>query len=260
MKVAERSGIAPMAAAAVAVAGTSRIARLLKGWRAGAREFLLIAASVLAALAGQAWWQAREERTREQEYLRQLLADTRENERRLTATITYDSLANVANVKFQAALIRTRPAPSPDSVLAWMGRAGATTDFTPVSGTYRALISTGDLRLISSDSLRSRLTQYAALLESEGENQRDLRMLMIQQSDRIGRSLPVVRMQSVRKITAADVQLERWSADPEVATLLYVWQTALDNRIDGLRDLRRHTQALVKLLEAEPGAVVTKQS
>lgn len=260
MQGTERSRIPTVLLATVATVGSSRVLRLMRGWRAGLREFAIIAASVLVALAGQAWWQAREERTRELQYLRQLLADTRENERRLTETITYDSLAVEANVKVQAVLARARPTPSADSVLDWMRRAGSTTDFNPVSGTYRALIGTGDLRLVSNDSLRSRLTQYAARLESEGENQRDLRMIMIEQSDRIGRALPFVRRLSVRRPTAADVQLERWRTDPEVETLMYVFHTALLNRIDGLRQLRGGTRALVKALEAEPGAELRKRS
>jgi hypothetical protein len=34
-------------------------------WRAALREFVTIVAGVLAALAAQAWWQAREQRARE---------------------------------------------------------------------------------------------------------------------------------------------------------------------------------------------------
>ncbi len=66
---------------------------LARGWRTALREFAIIVAGVLCALAAQSWWQAGEERRREQDYLRQLLADTRENERRPDAAIAVDSAA-----------------------------------------------------------------------------------------------------------------------------------------------------------------------
>ncbi|HEX8830342.1 MAG TPA: hypothetical protein VF705_04210, partial [Longimicrobium sp.] len=53
------------------------------GWRGALREFGIIVAGVLCALGAQAWWEQHEERGREGDYLRQILADTRENERRL---------------------------------------------------------------------------------------------------------------------------------------------------------------------------------
>ncbi len=42
--------------------------------------------------------------------------------------------------------------------------------------------------------------------------------------------------------------------------MMYVFHTALQNRIEGLRDLRRHTRALVQVLQAQPGVAAEKKS
>ncbi|GJG85131.1 hypothetical protein tb265_03120 [Gemmatimonadetes bacterium T265] len=65
-------------------------------WRRWLREVAVIAAGALAALAAQAWWQDRQDRDREADYLRHLRADTRENEHRLSEAITFDSTAGAA--------------------------------------------------------------------------------------------------------------------------------------------------------------------
>lgn len=74
------------------------------GWRNALREFVVIMAGVLAAFAAQAWWEDHQERTRERDYLHQLLADTRENERRLTNAIEEDSAAGRATARALVAL------------------------------------------------------------------------------------------------------------------------------------------------------------
>src|SRR5438128_10064602 len=76
--------------------GAVRRLRPFAAWRAGVREFVLILASVLAALAAQAWWQQREDRAREHDYLRQLLADPKANSAKLQHAIALDSRSGVA--------------------------------------------------------------------------------------------------------------------------------------------------------------------
>jgi hypothetical protein len=61
------------------------------GWMGALREFSIIVAGVLCALGAPAWWDGYQERGRERDYLRQLLADTRENEARLAAAMASDS-------------------------------------------------------------------------------------------------------------------------------------------------------------------------
>lgn len=81
------------AASGPSAGGRRRVFPAPGSWRAAFREFVVIVAGVLAALAAQAWWTSHEDRARERDYLAQLLADTRENERRLETAIHEDEIA-----------------------------------------------------------------------------------------------------------------------------------------------------------------------
>ena len=165
------------------------MARLSPAWRSALREFVIIVAGVLAALAAQAWWSSAQDARREREYLAQLLGDTRENERRLEEAIAVEERAAAATLSAQAALKGPGPAPA-DSIIEWFNRAGTTSDFQPVTGTYRAIASTGDLRLIRTDTLRTLLTSYAAALESEGARLEQLRGMVLSEISSFARALP----------------------------------------------------------------------
>lgn len=69
---------------AVADAPGRRFPRIIHEQGGWSGEFGIIVAGVLCALAAQAWWDGHQERGRD--YLRQVLAGTRENEDRLDLT------------------------------------------------------------------------------------------------------------------------------------------------------------------------------
>src|SRR4051794_26894952 len=87
-------------------------------WWAALREFAIIVAGVLAALGAQAWWQGREALARERDSLRGLLADTRENERRLDDAIAQDSATRAEVGRLAAALYGPGPLPPNDTLVA----------------------------------------------------------------------------------------------------------------------------------------------
>jgi hypothetical protein len=224
------------------------------GARAAVREFAVILVSVLCALAAQAWWQGREDRGRERDYLRQLLADTRENERRLDDAIHNDSVTAEATGRAMDALTRSGPPAERDSVLAWITASGASSNFQPLDGNYRALVGTGDLRLVRNDSLRARLASYTSSLESEAARQGQLRQAMMGLAGPLISAFPFMRRVFLHDVSAAQVDMTALRADPRATEVLFALQAAAANRLSGLRSLRDETRRLRRALEAEPAA------
>lgn len=227
------------------------------GWRSAAREFAIIVTGVLVALAAQAWWSGRQERARETTYLRQLLADTRENEARVAGALHEDSLAGEAVASAYAALYSARPLPSSDSlVLLLTNRTFSASEFQPVTGTYDALLSTGDLRLVRNDSLRGQLVAYASELADE----RDRLQFFLEQGfgdpGRLMRPLPFLAPAFFgdAAVTVTEAQRAGLRTDPDLAAVLFAVRAANLNRVNHLGGLRRETRALRLALEAELAA------
>ena len=227
--------------------------RLVGGWRAALREFAVILAGVLAALLAQAWWQQREEQRRELDYLRQLLADTRENEVRLDRVIAQDSASGVAAGHAMAALVGAVPPPPADTMDAWTSGAVSSADFRPLLGTFRALIGSGDLRLVHNDTLRAALTDYLARLDAETARQRDIRLAVLQQLGPFARAYPRAYGAFLPRGSVPPPDLRRLRGDRGALSSLFVFQAANVNRLYGLRALRASTIAVQRVLEAEPG-------
>jgi hypothetical protein len=224
------------------------------------REVAVIALGALAALGAQAWWQNRQDRERERDYLRHLLADTRENARRLDAAIAADSASARAQAHIADALYAPAPLPPADTLVQLFaggnGSAFSASDFQPVLGTYTALMSTGDLRLIRDEPARTRLVAYAARLESEREMLRSLWQQAFGDVGRVPRALPFMRRlfsdRATARAEAARFPFARLRDDPEVASLLFSLQASTTNRLSHLRGLRDDTRRLLRTLEGRP--------
>lgn len=224
----------------------------LEGWRTALREFVVIVAGVLCALAAQAWWEGRQERERERAYLVQLLADTEENERRLARAIDDDSEAVRGGAAALKALDGAGPVPSTDSLARWIELAGRASDPKPLTGTYRALLGTGDLRLVRNDSLRARLVAYAAGIDNESQRLQQLRGMVLDNVGPFVRAVPFVRQGFVGGGSALVIDVERLRRDPEVATVLFTMHAANSNRLNGLRRAHEETRQMLRALKAEP--------
>jgi hypothetical protein len=222
------------------------------GWRSTLREFAIIVAGVLAALGAQAWWENRQERERERAYLAQVLAETRENEERLAEAIAEDSVAGIYTDRVMVALEGPGPAPPADSLVRWIGQAGRASDFQPVTGAYRALLGTGDLRLVRNDSLRAVMVAYAAALDSESARLQQYRGVILDAVPGLARAFPFMRRIFTDGLEPGGVDVERLRRDPEVATVVFTLQAANVNRLSGLRRVRGETERVRRALEAEP--------
>ncbi len=129
---------------------------LARTWRSAVREFALIVAGVLTALAAQAWWETRQERAREEAYLLQLVADARETERRLGVALAEEELAEISTRSIAEA-VRSGGPLLEDSIRAWLTPPRWIfwySDPRPVLGTVASLLETGDLRVMRADKVR----------------------------------------------------------------------------------------------------------
>lgn len=227
------------------------VARRWATLRSAVREFAIIVAGVLVALGAQAWWEHSQELEREGEYLEQLLVDTRENERRLGRAVSEDSASAVALAAVVDALTGSGPAPPADSLHGAIAQAGSRADFKPVTGTYGALLSTGDLRLIRNDSLRSALVNYASWMSSELDRQEQLRGQVIGAAPAIARTLPWMRRAFLGPVRPSDAELTALRGDGEAVALFFTLQASNVNSLNGLRRLREQTRSLRETLEGE---------
>jgi hypothetical protein len=223
------------------------------GWRTAAREFAVIVTGVLVALGAQAWWESREERQREQEYLRQLLSEIRVNEARLVDAIRQDSVGGAAVDRALEVIDGNGPLPPADSMVSWVSRAGSASDFKPLSGTYRALLGTGDLRLVRNDSLRALIVTYAAAMDQEDARLLQYREVMLQSVGTLARSMPFMRTAFRGGPDPRRVDFAALRADPGAATLAFTLQAANANRLSGLRRALEETRRMGAALEHEPG-------
>lgn len=120
---------------------------------------VVIVVGVLLALAGDAAWAARADRTREQEVLRDLLEEFRENEAILLRDIESNRKAKMAAALWAGAMLGELPLPA-DSVHALLLAAQDDARFDPVTGALRSLIDGGELRLIHNSELRKALAGW----------------------------------------------------------------------------------------------------
>jgi len=226
-------------------------------WRRVLREFAVIAAGALAALAGQAWWQNRLDREREHDYLRHLLADTRENSRRIDRLIVDDSTSEQTVRRVAAFVYDSGAPPARDTLVAWFIDGGffSSSAFYPLTDTYTALLATGDLRLIRDESLRRELVAYAARMDAEREGMGRYIQQVIGDGSRIVQTFPFMRQlfspDTARiRAEARAFPFERLRHDPNVTWYLFALENAKFNRLHHLRTLRDDTRRLQRQIEA----------
>jgi len=222
------------------------------------REFAVIAAGALAALAAQAWWQNRQDSERERDYLRRLLADTRENAQRIDRLIVDDSTSQLTVRRVAAFLFDAGPPPPPpDTLVAWFLDGGffSSSAFYPITDTYTALLATGDLRLVRDEALRSELVAYAARMDAEREGMGRYMQQVIGDGSRIVRTFPFMRRlfegDTARlRAEARAFPFVTLRSDPDATLYLFALENAKFNRLNHLRTLRRETGRLREHLEA----------
>ena len=152
-----------------------RVAPVLSrpGWKTALREFVVIVAGVLAALAAQAWWQGREERGRERDYLQRIAEELVRDSTELQDMLLPGAAAKLEALAAVAPYVSGRDDSVPDTLalihnLSMAGRFGISAVGQP-RVTFTDLESTGNLRLIRDATLRAKIVSHYSTAERETE-------------------------------------------------------------------------------------------
>ncbi len=137
-------------------------------FRRAATEFVLIVTGVSVALGAQSLWDFGQDRDAEREYLSQLQSDLAENQRRLRDALELEEQQAAAAQAALNALAAGAEVPA-DSAQVWlMERRGLFySDPRPITGTFSALVETGDLRLIRDSEKRNAIISYLAQIGAD---------------------------------------------------------------------------------------------
>jgi len=242
-----------------------------QSWFAVVLELAIVVLGVVIGFQVTAWGQARADRAAEQTYLHQLAADLAETERRVLAVDSLNRAGGDALVKFIRAFAADSPPPT-DSLLKW----GWETDYidivTPVLGTGEALLSTGDIRLVRDDSLRSAIVAYLDEMRLFIDGNRAVNLVFLQRYEGFERQFDFSRAAAVVLSPAELDSLSRTNSlfadaptpgafpypDPDRMLdneeLYFALRNLLDTRSDFLDISQRYLAAarsLTTLVEAE---------
>ena len=134
-------------------------------WRWFAAEITVVVAGVLIALSLNAMWEGRRDRKSEQAYLRAIITDLDSTSVSLARTIAADETDLRAISNLLAASFNPNQVPR-DSVALWVRRSTSVSLPTFSVGTARALVATGDLQLVRSDSARLAISRHCSTSSS----------------------------------------------------------------------------------------------
>lgn len=131
-------------------------------------EFALIVAGVTVALGADSLWDYWQDRVAEREYLTQLESDLVENQRRMDEAIELEKLQSAAGQSALKAIV-AGGAIDADSAQAWLieRRALFYSDPRPLTGTFTALVETGDLRVIRDPKKRKAVIGYLSQITAD---------------------------------------------------------------------------------------------
>ena len=122
-------------------------------------ELAIIVAGVLIALAIDEWRGEIKDRNLEQEYINQLIVDLRKTEELVATSDAISVEFENSASQFLAAFESDEPVKL-DMVRHWLTKIGLFHNNVAVLGTVEALVSTGDLKLISNLSVRAEISRY----------------------------------------------------------------------------------------------------
>jgi hypothetical protein len=138
-------------------------------WGVLTLEFVVVVVGILGALWVDSWQEDRGDRRREARYLTRLHQDLRANRETLVEVISRHENTE-GNLRLALEELRARSGPRGIEVLrATLGSATDLSVFTPEHSTYEEMVATGNLGLITNDSLRIALSRYDRWLQRNSE-------------------------------------------------------------------------------------------
>lgn len=203
-------------------------------------ELAVVALGVFLGLAADSWRENQADRGREEAYVRALRSDV------ATAMGVLDEASRLDSVyadRSQAmlALLRSDTVPADDT---WEELEFKLAPVSLPSGTVEALVQTGDLSLLESDSLRSAVLDLAASLESNLAYVRDVYSRAGLNVAAVGLELESLAIASGRRVTLAGLR-----KSPVVVSGYATHLRILRNLLDTLRMLRDAFEKVGELVE-----------
>jgi hypothetical protein len=221
-------------------------------------ELVLIVLGVLIALAVNAWWTDREDAARQRAYLEQLLVDVRSNEQDVSRVIAQTRTANAALERLVSALDAARHLP-PCDTLHQLIRATLTYSNVDLrSGTYAALMATGDIRLIRDNDLRAEIISSGSEVQGASARLEQWIPLLWDTAEPLRRRLDY--LWRLRQPTAptdpapwSKCNLEPLRHDAEIRSALFSIGQGHRNREDALKTVGEASERLRNSLESVSG-------
>ncbi len=209
-------------------------------------ELAIVVAGVLIALAVNSAWETMQNRARVESELRLLLTTTRENEQRILQAAYEDSISYASAYKLGQSMLRERP--TVDTLVRWLERSAWFSDFRVITGPYAALVESGTIRFVQSDSLRNRIVVYAGEIEAAAATLRQYDEQATRVFELAG-SLPEALQLRTLPNPAAAINVDRFRGDPKSHD--YAWRLRLASsfRLQLFRPMLAQTVALRKALE-----------
>lgn len=236
----------------------SLLSSFAASWRDAVRDVVLIVVSILIAFALDTWWDDRADRSREEAHLQTLLSEFRATRDRLQLRL--NELEGSIEATYE---ILALTGPSPRSVSSEVLGDLINTSFdvgvfSPQGGAVQALLASGELPLLQSDSLSVLLAGWPVLvdvLRSDSER------LSLNREERIHESLlrlGVPTAQIARHLDWVDLPASGFSLDPNAVLSDVGLENAFVSRAVRSRFLERayhealtSTAEIIRRLEAD---------
>jgi hypothetical protein len=142
----------------------AEVGKSQRNWRQAFVEVALIGFGVLIALAVDSWWDAKQERQAEIEYLKSLKADFEGNRRELIRNIDTEKHLIGLGAEIHEHIASGFSDISVNELEDLVGDFFMLYGWEPITGTYDEMLGSGRLLYLQNGALRSKLSQYVHLL------------------------------------------------------------------------------------------------
>lgn len=228
-----------------------------ESWRDAVRDVALIVVSIIIAFSVDAWWEGRGERRDERDHLEALLAEFEGIHLELDAHLGEVTRSRGATEQILRLTGPSPPEMSADSLARLINHSFNVGVFASEGGALQALLASGGLSLIRSDSLSALLAEWPSLRESIGA---DVDLLVLNREQEIQDYLvqvgiPISRIAS--NLEWLDIPETKFDFDARTLLASVALESMFVTRVVRLRFLEEayliaqaHVAETVRLLQA----------
>ena len=212
----------------------ARVARYLP-------ELGVIVLGILLALSADAFWESRQERQREYQYLEALSAELQAADSVLRFIVRSDSVV-MAERRVALRVLLSTGTPDPADSLWGHGLGVRFEEASFVTGTIATLVQTGDINLIRSQQLQLRVGDLYSVLENHKPRLRFIEELLLQ------------NFAALVRLDAGGVRsLQQMRDSPDFVALTRNTQVFTGLRLDLHQQIALRVESLMASVESEMG-------